>query len=103
MDIKLINERASAVEVAKKALEEAKNRRALLDFKGHQHECNVILMGVAIRLSYLDRNTGWASKAVRGREMLILGAQKLLNAEIERAEEELRAAERTLQSSLTPN
>lgn len=100
LDIKLINERIGCVSAAEKKLEESKHRRALLDFKGHQTDCTVSVMGVMFNLSYLDRETGWASTAIRGREMLILGAQKILNAEIAKAEEVLRKAEVALNDAV---
>lgn len=99
--IKTINSCSDAVAAAQKELVDAKNRRALLDFKGHQTECAVAVMGVHFNLSYLNRETGWSSKAIRGREMLILGAQKILNADIEKAEASLKAAEDTLRDALS--
>ncbi len=77
---------ARLVEINQRIAEEQRGRndckakREKLDFNGHQEHVILEIKGERFYLSELDK--GYASRLIRGHEMIVLGLQKVLNAKI---------------------
>ena len=83
MDTRVIREMCAQLDEAKNQHAIAVESRKVLDFGGHQDVVKVVIGKTSIDVSYLGRETGWASTVIRGREMIVLGMQKVANANVE--------------------
>lgn len=83
MNTKTIRELCDSLDKAEKALADAIAFRRALDCNGHQETISVSVGNRRIELSTLGRETGYASKLIRGREMIHLGAIKIANVNID--------------------
>ena len=81
-------------------LNSAKQFREGLNFNGHQEIARVILGKSSIDVSWLGRETGYMSKLISGRDMILLGMQKVANANIDYWEKKVQQATMELQKSI---
>lgn len=89
MNTAVITDLCKQLDKARAHLEAAKAARAALNLNDHQETLRVVCGKASIEVSYLDRDTSWRSTLIRGREMILLGMQKVANAEIDRCRAEV--------------
>lgn len=69
---KLVKEREELVKL--------KTKLAMCNLSGHQNNVSVTIQGVgSIYLTEVSRDTGYAARLIRGREMIMLGVKKSLS------------------------
>lgn len=102
MNTDLIRMLLADLDKAKTALETAKADLNLMSLSGHQTSISVHVGNRSYPLSFLNRETGWMSKLIRGREMIMLGAKKGVMAEVEHLTDEVHAIERKLAGEMQP-
>jgi hypothetical protein len=97
MDTKSIKELCLKLEAAMASLQAAKEARNLLDFKGHQKQVAVRIGDYTLSVS--DFNGSYASKVIRGREMIHLGMIKVANANIDMWHQEVETIQSLIKAA----
>jgi len=96
MSIHEVKKAAELLEKAQAALEQAKKDRAAVNCSARsQDRISVNVNGVYIEITELDR--GYCAQVIRGREMIALGAAKLLNEHVARHESNVAKKKAELQ------
>ena len=102
MNTNTIRLAADKLDTARKRLDDLRNERTLLNCGGHQSEISVSVGGVRrVVVAYQSCQTGYTTKLIRGREMIMLGVIKAFDGWIQNAEREVHEAETALASVLS--
>lgn len=72
-------------------LTEVKKRRALLDFGGHQENISIHISGITVQITEMDFHS--RSKLKRGYDMVGLGLIKVIEAEMDKTEVNIKNIE----------
>lgn len=83
MNTAVITDLCKQLDKARTRLHAAVEQRKALDLGGHQKTLTVCIGDSRVTVTECDRDTGYMSKCIRGREMILLGMQKVINAEVD--------------------
>jgi len=85
------------LKMMRESLAELKLRHAACTLSGHQKSITVEIAGVGkFGLTYCDYTTGYASRVIKGREMILLGVKKALEAMVDERAETVRQLEQQI-------
>lgn len=85
--------------------DELVDEAASLTLSGHQSETTLSVFtgkvkGRAIPISFVSRQSSYSAAQVRGTEMIMLGIKKWYSAEIDKANESIRAIEEEMRAEV---
>ena len=89
---------------AKSALEALQVKLSACSLNGHQRNISVDITDLGgLRLTECDRNTGYTSRCIRGREMILLGVKKVISALVDEQKQRVTELERQIaEARITP-
>lgn len=96
IDTDKMRELLNKLDEARKRLEDVLQAREHLNLTGHHHDVGVKIGNRVFDISHKTYGSDWNSTIIRGREMMLLGAQKAMNAEIDRCSEVVKDLERQI-------
>lgn len=97
MTIEELKALCDRLKVARDSLDELKRRHAACTLSGHQNNITVEITNVGkVGVTYCDYSTGYASRVIQGREMILLGVKKALAAMIDERAETVRQLEQQI-------
>lgn len=77
-----------------------KESLSAMEFKGHQENLIVKIGDVTLHVTEVTRETGYSAKVKRGYEMIALGAKKVVQSALDKAEENVKLCEQKVREAV---
>lgn len=83
----------------REALSEMKKKLAACNLSGHQNRIKVLIGDGSIAVNVTEMNRGYSESLIRGREMILLGVKKAIQAAVDEQESLVSRIEEAINSA----
>ena len=83
----------------REALSEMKKKLASCNLSGHQNKIKVLIGDGSITVNVTETNRGYSESLIRGREMILLGVKKAIQAAVDEQESLVSRIEEAINSA----